>query len=166
MLKEVRLVLCSSLLFACRGFGRLKRGIAMYRSGTAHPAKHVLSSRTACAVPGNMRLPSCSGMQDTTHLWSTQHTGLLAWERHSLCVSATQNTEEGFKAGPGKQFALLTDGRPNYRTAEIVCKCGWSQVEKIRGLILPLLGKHSDPVGYTRGKRWRLLIFLLCLGGK
>lgn len=53
VLKEVRLVLCISLLFACRGFGRLKRGIAMYRTGTAHPAKHVLSSRTACAVPGN-----------------------------------------------------------------------------------------------------------------
>lgn len=131
------------------------------------PCKAGAEPWKSCAVPGNWRLPGCSGVWDATHLHSTQHTGIQAWERHSFCISAMQNTEEGFKAGPGKWFALLTDGRPNYRMAEIVFKCGWSQVEKVTGLILSLLGKHSDPVGYyKRGKRWRLLIFLLCLGGK
>lgn len=78
------------------------------------------------------------------HLHNTQHSGIQAWERHRVCISAMQNTEERFKAGPGKWFALFTDGRPDYRMAEIVFEHGWSQVEKITGLILSLLGKHSD----------------------
>lgn len=85
--KGARLVLCSSLLLPVGVLGSSKQALLC-----AGPGQPTLQS-TACAEPGNMRLPSCSGMQDATHLRSTQHTGLQAWEKHNLCISATQNTE-------------------------------------------------------------------------
>lgn len=53
-----------------------------------------------------------------------------------------QNTERGFRAGPGKEFALL----PADVSTETGYEFGWSQIEEITALILSFLGEQSDPV--------------------
>lgn len=53
-----------------------------------------------------------------------------------------QNTERGFRAGPGKEFALL----PADVSTETGYEFGWSQIEGITALILSFLGEQPDPV--------------------
>lgn len=164
------MVLCSSLLFAYRGFGHTKKGIAMCRCGTAHPtnpqdilccAREQEAAKLLRDVgshpPGGhpAHRATSMGRAQPLHLCNAKHrTGFQseAWE--AVCSSHWWQTS-------------LQNDKNRIQNTEIVFKYGWPWVEKITDLLLSLLGNHSDPVGYyTRGKRWRLLISLVCLEGR
>lgn len=113
----------------------------MPRSGRARPAKHGAEHPDRHLV----HRAACVGKSLPLRLCNIKH-------------------RRGLGASPGKQFALLPAGRPHFWTTELGSEFGQWQVEETTGLIRSLLGERSAPVGYyKRGKRWRLLVFLLRL---